>query len=173
MTALEQTLATLHSIQDSLRTVESQLQAANKDLENTEEQKSELQSKIANLEQELSETKNKLNQAEQKLQEFEDQMSSLRKLYEEASQQAEQKIDAVELLALYSTLFEHVFHGDTHAKILFLLHGAEREWSITDIKQTLGIEGAHLLRCVHDLRNSGVIEHNEDQGTVKLLQRVF
>ncbi len=114
-----------------------------------------------------------LTEANRKLAEFEEQVSKLRVLYEETSAQASKEMDAAELLSVYTILFGDVFHGDTHAKILFLLHGTEREWDMADIKQTLGIEGAHLRRCLFDLRNSEILDIDEDTNKVKLARRVF
>ncbi len=141
----------------------------------------ESETKIKALEEEnstytakIEESSKDVNIYKEKLQAVEEQMQSFRKMYEDMAQEREKEIDIQELLAIYTVLFEQIFSGTPHTKILILLQASDKTvWLKDEIVKTTGYTAAAVLKAIHDLRNNNVVDYNEDTYEVRLKQKVF
>ncbi|MCP4760136.1 MAG: hypothetical protein GY870_00045, partial [archaeon] len=77
------------------------------------------------------------------------------------------------LLRIYMVLMEEIWQGQPHYKILSLLHGDKEEMDRRSIKNATGIEGAMVLKAIHDMTNHNIITFDEDTDKAKLIRRCF
>ena len=77
------------------------------------------------------------------------------------------------LLSIYTVLVSEIWQGQPHYRILKILHGDKESMSRDEIKNTTGIGGAYVLRCVQELAKVGLIEYDMDTQTAKLKERLF
>jgi len=122
--------------------------------------------KITDLQKETDSYKNQLQSVEK-------QMSGLRKMYEEIAQERAEELELQELLAIYTILFEKVFAANPHTKILLLLQGVDKEeWTRDELVKTTGFTPAAIIKALHDLRNSGIVETDDSAQKAKLIQKI-
>ena len=76
-------------------------------------------------------------------------------------------------LAIFTILVEKIFQGQPHARILYTLHGGATSMTRDQLKNATGIEGAMVLRAVHELAKANLVYYDEDTSTVKLLKRFY
>ena len=131
--------------------------------------KKEYEAKDNSIEDALKEA----NQYKIKFESVEEQMKGLRKIYEEMAQERAEDIEIQDLLAIYTVLFEKVFAANPHTKILLLLQGIDKEeWTRDELVKTTGFSPAAIIRSLHDLRNSGIVETDDSATKVKLIKKL-
>lgn len=163
-------LTKLSSFSDDIVKENSGLKSKLKEIENKfTKLKTEYETKDQSIEEALKEA----NQYKVKFESVEDQMKGLRKMYEEMAQERAEDIDIQDLLAIYTVLFEKVFAANPHTKILLLLQGVDKEeWTRDELVKTTGFTPAAIIRSLHDLRNSGIVETDDSATKVKLIKKL-
>lgn len=122
----------------------------------------------------IDEALKEANQYKVKFERVEDQMKGLRRMYEEMAQEKAEDIEIQDLLAIYTVLFENVFAANPHTKILLLLQGVNKEeWTRDELVKTTGFTPAAIIRSLHDLRNSGIVETDDSATKVKLIKKLI
>lgn len=110
------------------------------------------------------------------LKEYEILKQDLKKFQDLASEAENQEFNFKEiqnLLKIYAVLITEIWGGQPHYRILNLLHGDKERMSREDIKNATGISGAMVLRSLHDLRQSNLIEYDDETGKAVLIKRLF
>lgn len=169
---------------DKLENQTQELQKAKKHLEDErsslEEEKNQLEIETKKLEKEKAERDDKIDKmsADQikLLDEYEILKKDLKKLQDMASEAENQEFDFREIqtvLKIYMVLLEEIYGAQPHIRILYLLHGDKEKMHKDDIKNSLGIGGAFILRSLHDLKNANLIEFDEETGIAKLINRMI
>jgi predicted nuclease with TOPRIM domain len=163
-------LTRLSSYSDDIVKENTDLKSKLKDIEEKfSKLKKEYESKDDSVEDALKEA----NQYKVKFERVEDQMKGLREMYEEMAQERAEDIDIQDLLAIYTVLFEKVFAANPHTKILLLLQGVDKEeWTRDELVKTTGFTPAAIIRSLHDLRNSGIVETDDSATKVKLIKKL-
>ncbi len=142
-------------------------------LNKKEEEIKEIKTQYEETNSSIEKIKEQNKEYEEKLAKVEENMKKFREMYEELASEKAKEIDVEELLAIYSILFENVFAANPHTKILLLLQGTDKkEWTRGEIVKTTGIAPAAVLRVLYDLRNNGIIELDDDNKTVRLVQKL-
>ena len=163
-------LTKLSSYSDEIVKENSDLKSKLKEIEDKfTKLKAEYETKDNSVEEALKEA----NQYKVKFESVEDQMKGLREMYEEMAQEKAEDIDIQDLLAIYTVLFEKVFAANPHTKILLLLQGVNKEeWTRDELVKTTGFTPAAIIRSLHDLRNSGIVETDDSATKVKLIKKL-
>jgi len=163
-------LTKLSSYSDDIVKENSDLKSKLKDIEEKfSKLKKEYETKDNSIEDALKEA----NQYKIKFESVEEQMKGLRKIYEEMAQERAEDIDIQDLLAIYTVLFEKVFAANPHTKILLLLQGVDKEeWTRDELVKTTGFSPAAIIKSLHDLRNSDIVETDDSATKVKLIKKL-
>ncbi len=163
-------LTKLSSYSDDIVKENSDLKFKLKEIENKFTKiKTEYETKDNSVEEALKEA----NQYKTKLESVENQMKGLREMYEEMAQERAEDIEIQDLLAIYTILFEKVFAANPHTKILLLLQGVDKEeWTRDELVKTTGFSPAAIIKSLHDLRNSGIVETDDSATKVKLIKKL-
>ena len=141
-------------------------------LKTLEEKFGKLQNEYSSKDGKIKSLEDEVTKYKSKLESVEEQMSGLREMYEEMTQERAKDLEIQELLAIYTILFEQVFAANPHTKILLLLQAVDKEvWTRDEFVKTTGFSPATIIKALHDLRNSGIIELDESAQQVKLIQK--
>ncbi len=140
----------------------------------------ELEAKVASHDQQMADTKKaaeslekeKMSAAE-KLKKMEEEMVELSSVYEDLKGRADIEIDIQEVMKLYVILTEQVLDGNSHIRMLTLLHGKKEKMTKDELSKASGIQPAAILRTIFDLRNNGLVTYNDENQKVKLIRRLF
>jgi len=163
-------LTKLSSYSDDIVKENSDLKSKLKEIE---EKITKLKAEYETKDQSIEEALKEANQYRVKFESVEDQMKGLRKMYEEMAQERAEDIEIQDLLAIYTVLFEKVFAANPHTKILLLLQGVNKEeWTRDELVKTTGFTPAAIIRSLHDLRNSGIVETDDSATKVKLIKKL-
>jgi seryl-tRNA synthetase len=135
-------------------------------------QKSTLE-KVERLEKENSELKDKKEKAEEELSHIKKQLDKLSESFEQISSKKKEAGDVRKMLGILTTLLIDVFGGMAHARLLFIMHGAEREWSREELANASGINIINVRKALADLARADLVEYNVETDQSKLLKRVF
>lgn len=140
----------------------------------------ELEGKLANKDKEIADFKNKASSLEaektsaaEKLKQMETEMSELSSVYEELKGRKDVEVDIQEVMKLYVILTEQVLDGNSHIRLLTLLHGQKETMTKDELSKSSGIQPAATLRTIFDLRNNGLVTYNDENEKVKLIRRLF
>ncbi len=174
---LPEVLTKLSTYSDDIVKTNNDLKSENDDLKSklkaAEDKFNKLKAEHETKDQSIEEALKDANQYKIKLESVEEQMKGLREMYEEVSQERAEEIEIQDLLAIYTILFEKVFAGNPHTKILLLLQGVDKEeWTRDEIVKTTGFSPAAVIRALHDLRNSDIVETDDSATTAKLLKKL-
>jgi DNA repair exonuclease SbcCD ATPase subunit len=188
---LERDKAQLSRDKELLEREKTQLEQATKMLEadkkQLEEEKASLENEKKYLEKETQKLEQDKQEKDQKigslteeqqrlLKEYASLKVELKKLAKVAEESHESDFDFERMKALLSItmlLIDEIWQGQPHYRILLSLHGDREEMSREQIKNTTGIEGAMVLRAVHELAKIGVLDYDEDTSMVTLKKRIF
>ena len=167
---LPDVLSKLSSYSDDIVKENADLKSKLKEIE---EKFSTLKTEYETKDQSVEKALKEANQYKVQLESVEEQMKGLREMYEEMAQERTEEIEIQDLLAIYTVLFEKVFAGNPHTKILLLLQGVEnKEWTRDEIVKTTGFSPAAVMRALHDLRNSELIETDDSATKAKLIKKL-
>lgn len=164
-------LTKLSSYSDNIVKENSDLKSK---LKETEDKFTKLKAEYETKDNSVEDALKEANQYKVKFERVEDQMKGLRKMYEEMAQEKAEDIEIQDLLAIYTVLFENVFAANPHTKILLLLQGVNKEeWTRDELVKTTGFTPAAIIRSLHDLRNSGIVETDDSATKVKLIKKLI
>ena len=140
----------------------------------------ELETKVAANDQKLADSKKAADNlvkekmsATEKLNKMEEEMMELSSVYEDLKGRADVEIDLQEVMKLYIILTEQVLDGNSHIRMLTLLHGKKDFMTKEELSKASGIQPAATLRTIFDLRNNGLVTYNDENHKVKLVRRLF
>jgi len=101
------------------------------------------------------------------------ELSKFAKLAEDA-EESEFNFERIQaLLSIFRVLVEKIWQGQPHYRVLMTLHGQKEVMTREELKNTTGIGGAYILRAVQELANVDLVEHDIDNQTVTLKQRLY
>jgi DNA repair exonuclease SbcCD ATPase subunit len=174
---LPEVLTKLSSYSDDIAKANNDLKSENNDLKSKlkeiEDKFTKLKTEYETKDQSVEEALKDANKYKRQLESVEEQMKGLREMYEEMAQERAEEIDIQDLLAIYTVLFEKVFAGNPHTKILLLFQGVDKEeWTRDEIVKTTGFSPAAIIRALHDLRNSELIETDDSATKAKLIKKL-
>ncbi len=174
--ALNQVKTNIQNIKNQLKEKEQELQRYKTEIEN-------LNKKITEQKQELETAKQKSSRSEEmekeniemkkELQGIQEQLSKISSMYSELSKKEEEAIDVRELLTIYVTLLEQVFAGLPHAKVLWLLHGAKKQFNRDELTKTSGFQPAIVLKSIYDLQQAKLVQYDMNSQDVKLMRKLY
>ena len=170
-------LTKLSSYSDDIVKANNDLKSENDDLKSkikeSEDKFTKLKTEYETKDQSIEEALKDANKYKIQLESVEEQMKGLREMYEEMASERAEEIDIQDLLAIYTVLFEKVFAGNPHTKILLLFQGVDKEeWTRDEIVKTTGFSPAAIIRALHDLRNSELVETDESATKAKLIKKL-
>ena len=162
---------------EKLENVRKQLEQEKVRLEQHEKQLEEETKKLENEKKEKDQKIGAMTEEQMRLlEEYEKVKVELKKFAQAAAEQEEaefnfERIQA--LLSIFRVLVEKIWQGQSHYRILHVLHGDKEEMNREELKNATGVGGAFVLRAVQELARVDLLEYNEDTGTAKLKQRLF
>ncbi|MDH5401244.1 MAG: hypothetical protein OEZ01_02280 [Candidatus Heimdallarchaeota archaeon] len=133
--------------------------------------KGDSQSRVNQLEKENEDLSTKYNIAKEKLDKIEAQLANTVEQLESITKTKAKGIDAMQLLEVYLVLMEQVFQSQAHVRLLLMLHGARDQWTLNDLVKASGISAIEVRQAMFDLRNSGILEYDDETTNVTLLKR--
>lgn len=174
---LPDVLTKLSNYSDDIVKANNDLKSENDDLKSKikeiEDKFTKLKTEYETKDQSIEEALKDANKYKIQLESVEEQMKGLREMYEEMAQERAEEIDIQDLLAIYTALFEKVFAGNPHTKILLLFQGVDKEeWTRDEIVKTTGFSPAAIIRALHDLRNSELVETDDSATKAKLIKKL-
>lgn len=190
---LKSTIVQLADESEKLETEAEELRTARREAEEkawaNEEKLKEAEEKLQGLTAEVEELKSDTSKDEQlseitkerdelkaELDDINSKLSRVSELYQEASAEAaelKEKVDLSDLLAVYILLIETVFYGKPHAQILYTLHNTKKAISRKNLAQSTGIMPAAVLKSIHDLQNAGLVSYDEETQEVVLTKEIM
>jgi len=191
LNAAKEELIKLEKEKEQLESDKSKLEKAINELKNDEKQleieknqleqdKKKLEEEKIQLEKDKKERDEKIGSMTEEqmrlLAEYDSLKVELNKLakFAEESQEAEFNFERIKaLLSIYAVLIEKIWQGQSHYRILAVLHGEREEMTREQIKNSTGIAGAWVIRAVNELANVDLLEYDEETSLVKLKQRLF
>jgi transcription initiation factor IIE alpha subunit len=123
------------------------------------------------LRQDNLELQKKYQEAQSKIDKIENQLQSTVDQLESLSKTKAKGIDAMQLLDIYLVLMENVFESQAETSLLLMLHGDKEEYTLEELTTATGISGVKVRQAIFSLRNSGVVEYNDETQIVKLVRR--
>jgi uncharacterized phage infection (PIP) family protein YhgE len=174
---LPEVLSKLSNYSDDIVKANNDLKSENDELKTKlkeiEDKFTKLKAEYETKDQSVEEALKDANKYKLQLESVEEQMKGLRQMYEEMAAERAEEIDIQDLLAIYTVLFEKVFAGNPHTKILLLFQGVEKdEWTRDEIVKTTGFSPAAIIRALHDLRNSELVETDDSATKAKLIKKL-
>jgi len=184
-------LVKLEKEKEQLESDKSKLEKATTELENEKKQleieknqleqdKKKLEEGTIQLEKDKKERDEKIGAMTEEqmrlLEEYDSLKVELNKLAKiaEESQEAEFNFERIKaLLSIYAVLIEKIWQGQAHYRIILTLHGDKEAMTREEIKNTTGVAGAWVIRAVNELANVDILDYDEENGLVKLKQRLF
>ncbi len=139
-----------------------------KDFDNSN---TDLTARIKALEAERDDLREKYNNAQSKITHIESQLESTVSKLEDFSKDQKKDIDALQLLDIYLVLMGEVFSAAAHVRILFILHGEKNKYTLDELAIASAYPKLQVRQTIFELRNSNIVEFNEDTNEVSLLQR--
>jgi uncharacterized coiled-coil DUF342 family protein len=138
---------------------------------NFEKSQEQVQTEISKLHEEKDQLMQKYQEAQSKIDKIENQLQSTVDQLESLSKSKAKGIDAMQLLDIYLVLMENVFESQAETSLLLMLHGDKEEYKLDELTMATGISGVKVRQAVFTLRNSGVVEYNDETQVVKLIRR--
>lgn len=135
------------------------------------EAQEEANSSYTKLKEDYDILKAKYDEAQSKIDHIDSQLSDTVGRLESMSKSTTKDVDALKLLDVYLVLMEQVFESGPHVRLLLILHGDKEEWNLTEMVQASGISALKVRQAMHELRNAGVLEFNEETEVITLTQR--
>lgn len=168
-------MATVQEISDQIINLAKEIQNSATNQSN-EHQSLQMQinnqsAKIQELTTERDELQSKYIAAKNKIDNIESQLSNTVSSLEQLSKEKDKKVDTLKLLDVYLVLMEQVFETKPHVRLLLMLHGDKEEYSLSELTSGSGIAPLQVKQAMFDLRNTGVVDYNEDTDMVKLKMR--
>ncbi|MEM3526009.1 MAG: hypothetical protein QXV37_01220 [Candidatus Jordarchaeaceae archaeon] len=164
---------TLNQVKSILEEKEAEIGRLRTEVENLNKKLTEQKQEKERSEEELKKLEKENVEVKRELQEIKDQLLKISAMYSELSKKKEEAINVKELLTIYVTLLEEVFAGMPHAKILWLLHGAKNVLTRDELTKTSGFQPAIVLKSIHDLNNSKLVQYDMNTQNVKLLRKLY
>lgn len=164
---------TLNQVKNILEEKDTEIERLKAEIENLNRKIAEQKQEKEKREEELSKMEKENTEVKKELQEIKDQLSKISTMYSELSKKKDEAINVKELLTIYVTLLEQVFAGMPHAKVLWLLHGAKNVLSREELTKTSGFQPAIVLKSIHDLNNSKLVQYDMNTQNVKLLRKLY
>ena len=181
---LENDKAQLSHDKELLENEKRQLEQATimleKDKDSLEKEKQLLETAKLKLEKEKEEKEQKIGELTSEqlrlLDEYKNLKIELKKFMKIAQDQEESEFNFERIKALLSItmlLIQEIWQGQPHYRILLTLHGEREEMTREQLKNTTGISGAMVLRAIHELVKTDLVEYDEEHSLVKLKKRLF
>nr|MDO8082716.1 hypothetical protein [Candidatus Freyarchaeota archaeon] len=164
---------TLNQVKIILGEKDAELGRLRTEIENLNKRLAEQKQDKARSEEEVKKMEKENIEMKRELQGIKDQLSKISTMYSDLSKKKDEAIDVRELLTIYVTLLEQVFAGMPHAKVLWLLHGAKSILTRDELTKTSGFQPAVVLKSIHDLNNSKLVQYDMNTQNVKLLRKLY
>lgn len=131
----------------------------------------EAQAELTKLRADYKDMEGKYNEAKDKVDHIEGQLNETVKRLEDMSKTTSKGVSAMQLLDVYLVLMEQVFESGPHVRLLLMLHGDKEEYSLNDLTTASGITGIQVRQALHELRNAGILDYDDETQLAKLKQR--
>jgi len=128
----------------------------------------EAQKELTKLRADYNAMESKYNEAKNKVDHIEGQLNETVKRLEDMSKTTSKGVNAMQLLDVYLVLMEQVFESGPHVRLLLMLHGDKEEYSMSDLTTASGITGIQVRQALHELRNAGILEYDDETQIAKL-----
>lgn len=162
----------LDKLSDKFQNLQSQLgDVFDQVLDEVASIKDEQGSVVNDLKAEKSELQKKYDEAQSKLNHIEEQLKNTVEQLENITTSKAKGVDALQLLDVYLVLMENVFESAAHTRLLLIMHGEKDQYTLEELTMAAGISGLQVRQAVHELRNSNVVDYDEEQNIVKLRMR--
>ncbi|TXT55774.1 MAG: hypothetical protein BAJATHORv1_30156 [Candidatus Thorarchaeota archaeon] len=176
-------------IEEDLKEAKTELIEKEKVIRTTEAEKVAAEAKIDELTKEIEDLKSDTSKEDQlakvtaerdelkkEMDEITSKLERVSELYRETTAEKEklaEKVDVSDLLGIYITLIETVFGGKPHARVLYTLHNTQTAIPRKNLEKSTGIMPTAILKAIHDLRNAGLVDYDEESQEVKLLKDIL
>lgn len=164
---------TLNQVKTILGEKDAEIGRLRTEIENLNKKITEQKQEKERSEEEIRKIESENIEMEKELQGIKDQLSKISTMYSDLSKKKDEAINVRELLTIYVTLLEQVFAGMPHAKVLWLLHGAKNILSRDELTKTSGFQPAVVLKSIHDLNNSKLVQYDMNTQNVTLLRKLY
>lgn len=142
-----------------------------KTVEELESSNKEDKDRIKQLKKENKELQEKYEDAQSKIDKIEDQLQNTVQQMESLTSTKAKGVDALKLLDIYLVLMEGVFESNAHTRLLIMMHGEKEEYNLKELEQAAGISPLKIKQAMFELRNSGLVEYDEEKQIAKLKTR--
>ena len=161
------------SLKSEAETLEKQTKVLEEEKTKLDEEKSQLEKDKADRDEKIGEMSQEKEKMLEEYVQIKKDLAEFQKIANEASEAEFNFKEIQNLLKIYSILITEIWGGQPHYKVLNILHGDKELMTKNDIKGATGISGAMVLRTIHELRAAKLVIFDEDEGTVKLVNRMF
>ncbi|HME50848.1 MAG TPA: hypothetical protein VKM55_01400 [Candidatus Lokiarchaeia archaeon] len=169
----QETLAKFDAINPIFTDLEKILQDNKATIEELDRERTLLEEEKQKKDEKISQMSSEQEEILQRYSEIEGELKKFTSLVQKYEGQELTFDDIKASLAIFTILVEKIFQGQPHARILYTLHGGASSMTRDQLKNATGIEGAMVLRAIHELARANLVDYNENTSTVKLLKRFY
>jgi hypothetical protein len=112
-----------------------------------------------------------LQKKNNQLEKYREQLAKVSALYTDLSAERNFQDNSLAIFNIYVTLVEKLYNGQAHGRILFLLHSPKETWTKNEISKATGLNNIAVLRAIHELARTRIVEFDENNENVRLIQK--